>query len=306
MNPNEVNSEEKKPETFCGFVAIIGRPNVGKSTLLNKIIEQKISITSHKPQTTRHKILGIKTTGNAQVVYVDTPGVHEAGKHALNRYMNKTALAAMREVDLIVFVIEAPNWTKEDQFVLEKLSKIKCPVLLAVNKVDMIKPKEALLPYIEALQKKLTFAAVVPISASKNININELEREINKLLPLGEFLYSTEQITDRDVKFLAAEIIREKITKLLAQELPYASTVVVDQFKEKGKILHISATIFVEREGQKLIVIGKNGEQLKTIGTYARQDMETLFKKKVFLQLWVKIKSEWSNDAKTLERMGYL
>lgn len=305
MNPKEINSTEK-PNTFCGFVAIVGRPNVGKSTLLNKIIEQKISITSHKPQTTRHKILGIKTTDNVQVVYVDTPGVHIAEKRALNRYMNKAALAAMREVDLVIFVIEAPNWTKEDQFVLEKLAKIKCPVILAVNKVDIIKPKEALLPYIESLQKKLAFAAVVPISAAKNINIDQLEREINKLLPLGEFLYSSEQITDRDPKFLAAEIIREKITKLLAQELPYASTVIIDQFTEKKKVLHISATIFVEREGQKLIVIGKNGEQLKTIGTYARQDMENLFNKKVFLQLWVKIKSEWSNDAKTLERLGYL
>lgn len=300
-----MQSESNKKKSYCGYVAIIGKPNVGKSTLLNKILTQKISITARKPQTTRHRILGIKTDGDFQTIYVDTPGLHHDKKRAINRYMNKVAMSAIREVEVIIFVVEAMKWTTDDQLVLDKLSHVEVPVILAINKVDMVPLKEELFPYIKKLTEKRQFAAVVPISATKNVNVADLQQEVKKLLPEGAFLYYPEQITDRDHTFLAAEIIREKLVRFLGQELPYATTVVIENFEDKENVLHVSGIIFVEREGQKIIIIGKGGGQLKKIGTYARKDMENLFAKKIYLELWVKVKDEWSNDEKILKQFGY-
>lgn len=296
-----------RPEA-CGYVAIIGRPNVGKSTLLNKIIGQKISITSRKPQTTRHKILGIKSSENEQIIYVDTPGLHKTDKvahNALNRYMNKAAYQAIGEVDVIIFVIEGTVWKEEDDWILRKISLLKIPVILAINKTDEVVPRARLLPHIEQLSKKMQFAAIVPISAHKGTNLDKLEKTIVSLLPQGPFLYLPEQITDRPEKFRVAEIIREKLVKLLGQELPYSTTVAVELFKQEKGLVHISAVIFVERIGQKIIVIGTKGDKLKRIGTLARQELEKILKQKVFLELWVKVKSRWTDDEKALKTFGY-
>ena len=289
----------------CGYVAIIGRPNVGKSTLLNKIIAHKISITAAKPQTTRHQISGIKTFANTQVIYVDTPGVHSKQQRLLNRCMNKLALKTMNGVDVVLFMTEGVAWTTEDEHILGYLKTISCPVILAINKVDKIDNKEKLLPYIEELNKKMSFAKIIPISASQGTGIDVLEKALIEFMPVASFLFPTKQITDRNDKFLAAEIIREKIIRFLGQELPYATTVIVDEFEHKTNTLRISATIFVEREGQKVIIIGKKGVGLKKIGTLARKDMEQLFHRKVFLTLWVKVKQSWSDDQRMLEQLGY-
>lgn len=294
------------PTTHCGYVAIIGRPNVGKSTLLNRAIGQKISITSRKPQTTRHKILGIKTAANAQIIYVDTPGLHQKQKscdHVINHYMNKTVYQTLRDVDIVLFMVQGTTWTKEDEWIANKISKLECPVILVINKVDQVVPKERLLPHLEALNKKLNFVATFPISARRGTNVEELENAIIKLLPLSPFLYFPEQVTDRSETFRAAEIVREKLIKALGQELPYATSVEIEKFEtpaEQKNVLHISAIIFVEREGQKTIVIGKHGESLKRIGSAARIDLEKLFGKKVFLQLWVKVKENWTNNERVL------
>ncbi len=285
----------------CGYVALIGRPNVGKSTLLNRLLEKKISITSRKPQTTRHKILGIKTTGNTQTIFVDTPGLHQTGKRAINRYMNRAAMAALKDVDVIVFVVEGRHWKKEDDWVLTLIEKAKCPVVLAVNKVDRIKPKSALLPLLQSLNDKYSFYDIVPISAKTGEQVAQLEQLIVKLLPAGPHFYAEDQITDRSERFLVAEIIREKLVRLLGEELPYATAVAIDQFTIKKKIIAIDATIWVERPGQKVIVIGKAGAKLKEIGQTARLDIEKLLGNKVFLQLWVKVKTNWSDNNRLLE-----
>lgn len=288
-----------------GFVAIVGRPNVGKSTLLNRILGQKISITSDRPQTTRHRILGIKTLGDSQAVYVDTPGVHLGGKRAINRYMNRAALSVLEDVDLVIFVVDGLHWTEEDEHMLHALAQVRVPVILAVNKVDKITDKAKLLPRLDELSKKRDFAQLVPVSAQRGNNVDSLEQAVMALLPEGEPMFPEEQITDRSERFLAAELIREKLTRLLGQELPYALTVEIEEFKEHDNLLNIAAVIWVERDGQKAIVIGKNGQLLKEVGHKARLDMEHLFGEKVFLRLWVKVKKGWADDERALRSFGY-
>ena len=295
-----------KEKFRCGYVALIGRPNVGKSTLMNYVLGQKISITSHRPQTTRHRILGIKTTDEAQFVYVDTPGIHDNEKKAMNRYMNRTAGASFKDVDVIVLLVDAMRWTKEDELVIKRLEHIKTPVVLAVNKVDLIKKKEDLLPFIEKIKDKYEFKDIIPVSAMKGDNIEGFEKTILEYLPASEAFYDEDQITDRSSRFMAAEIIREKLTRNLTQELPYNLTVEIEKFKNDGKILDISAVIWVERDNQKAIIIGKKGGKLKDMGTKARIDMEKLFQQKIFLELWVKVKSGWSDDERALNSLGYI
>lgn len=290
----------------CGYIALIGRPNVGKSTLMNFILGQKISITSHRPQTTRHRIVGIKTTDDAQFVYVDTPGIHDNEKKAMNRYMNRTAGASFKDVDVIVLLVDAMRWTNEDELVIKRLQHVKTPVVLAVNKVDLVKKKEDLLPYIERIKNKYEFKDIIPVSAMKGDNIEGFEKTILSFLPTSEAFYDEDQITDRSSRFLAAEIIREKLTRNLTQELPYNLTVEIEKFSFDGKILDIAAVIWVERDNQKAIIIGKGGQKLKDMGTKSRIDMEKLFDKKIFLQLWVKVKSGWSDDERALNSLGYL
>lgn len=290
----------------CGYVAIVGRPNVGKSTLLNRILGQKLSITSRKPQTTRHQILGIKTEDDLQVVYVDTPGLHKDDKgRALNRFMNRTASEALRHVDLVVFMIDRTAWTEEDQLVLDKLEHLHCPVILAVNKVDQLKDKEALLPQLEELAAKRHFDVIIPISAEKGHNVARLEQEVESRIPEGVHLFPEDQITDRSSRFVAAELVREKLMRNLGEEVPYGTTVEIEEFKHDGRVLHISALILVEREGQKRIVIGDSGAVIKTIGRDARIDMEKMFDTKVMLNLWVKVKRGWSDNERALQSLGY-
>ncbi|MCP5189786.1 MAG: GTPase Era [Pseudomonadales bacterium] len=289
----------------CGYIAIVGRPNVGKSTLLNHLLGQKISITSRKPQTTRHRVLGIKTEGGNQLVFVDTPGLHKDASKAINRYMNRAASAAIRDVDLVVFVVDRTAWTQEDAMVLEQIRQGGVPCLLVVNKVDLLEDKNALLPHLQALAAKGEFAAILPVSALRRHNIAELEREIVKLLPQSAHFFPEEQITDRSQRFLAAEIVREKIMRQLGEELPYSITVEIEEFAQQDAVLHIAALIFVERKGQKKILIGEGGSRLRSIGSEARRDMELLFDCKVMLRLWVKVKSGWSDDERALRSLGY-
>ncbi|MFT7186251.1 MAG: GTP-binding protein Era [Pseudohongiellaceae bacterium] len=291
--------------TRCGYVAIIGRPNVGKSTLLNRILGQKISITSKKPQTTRHQILGIKTQEDAQVVYVDTPGLHLKEHKAINRYMNKAASDSLKHVDVIVFVVDRTRWTDEDQFVLDKVKFAKAPVILVMNKVDQTQSKNDLLPHIQVLSEKHAFTEIIPISATKGLNVPELEKLIDGFLPKNIHYFPEDQVTDRSQRFLASELVREKIMRQLGDELPYSVTVEIEEFKQVKHILHISALILVERNGQKKIVIGDKGEQIKIIGRDARKDMEQLFDSKVMLNLWVKVKRGWSDDERALKSLGY-
>ena len=288
-----------------GYVAIIGRPNVGKSTLLNRILGEKISITSRKPQTTRHRILGINTVENIQTVYVDTPGLHQGINKALNRYMNKTAFNVVEDVDAIVFMISGLQWHKDDDWILNRLKKLKCPIILAINKVDTVKPRDKLLPYLQTLSSKANFVEIIPISASKGSNVKKLEKIIADLLPQNEFLFDEDQLTDRSNRFLASEIVREKLTRELGEELPYAVAVEIEEFTKKGIVLHVSAVIYVEKTGQKAIVIGEKGERLKSISIKARHAMEKLFDTKVFLRCLVKIKRNWSDEIKMLKSLGY-
>jgi GTP-binding protein Era len=289
----------------CGYVAIVGRPNVGKSTLLNHILGQKISITSRKPQTTRHQVLGIKTEDQHQIIFVDTPGLHKDAGKAINRFMNRAASSAIRDVDLVVFVVDRTAWTEEDAMVLEQIQRAGLPTMLVVNKVDLLADKAELLPHLQVLAGKSDFAAILPVSALHKHNVAELEAEILKLLPESKHFFPEDQITDRSQRFLAAEIVREKIMRQLGDELPYAITVEIEEFAQEDAILHISAVIFVERKGQKKILIGDKGSRLRSIGTDARRDMELLFDSKVMLRLWVKVKSGWSDDERALRSLGY-
>ena len=288
-----------------GYVAIVGRPNVGKSTLMNRILGQKLSITSRKPQTTRHQILGIKTEDDLQIVFVDTPGMHEQHDKAINRYMNKAAKTAVKDVDLIIFMIDRTKWTSEDEMVLKSLAHVRCPVVLVVNKVDFLKDKETLLPYMQELSEKRDFAHIVPISAKHGHNIEQLENVIESFIPEGMHFYPEDQITDRSSRFIAAELVREKIMRQLGDELPYAMTVEVEEFRYEGSLLVISAVILVERQSQKRIVIGEQGSRIKQVGRDARLDMEDMFDCKVMLNLWVKVKSGWSDSERALKSLGY-
>ena len=289
----------------CGYVAIVGRPNVGKSTLLNHILGQKLAITSRKPQTTRHTLLGIKTEGEVQAIYVDTPGLHKENEKALNRFMNKSANQALRDVDVVLFVVDRLRWTDEDQMVLERVQYVSSPVLIVVNKLDRMEDKNELLPHLEWLTQQLPNAEVVPVSALQGRNIDRLESLIAERLPESEHFYPEDQLTDKSSRFLAAELVREKVMRQLGAEIPYQVTVEIEEFKQEGRVLHIHALILVERDGQKKIVIGDGGERLKKIGQEARLDMQKLFGSKIMLNLWVKVRRGWSDDERALGSLGY-
>jgi len=289
----------------CGYLAITGRPNVGKSTLLNRAIGQKLAITSHKPQTTRHRILGIKTLPRGQIVYVDTPGIHKRLDSAMNRYLNRTAKSVLSDVNAVLFVVEALRWTEEDAAVLESIVRCRIPVILAINKVDQLRRKDDLLPFMAEMSARCDFQAMVPVSATKGTQLEQLEKAVLDVLPRGENLFPSEQITDRPERFFAAELVREQLTRRYAKELPYALSVEIDAFEARGNLYRISAIVWVERPGQKAIIIGKDGASLKEAGREARIQMERLFQCKVFLKLWVKVKKSWSNDEAALLRLGY-
>ncbi|VAX01037.1 GTP-binding protein Era [hydrothermal vent metagenome] len=290
----------------CGYIAILGRPNVGKSTLLNHLIGQKLSITSRKPQTTRHQILGIKTTDDAQFVFVDTPGIHKGGKQALHRYLNRAARSIVQDMDLIVFVVEARRWEEQDDIVLSYIKEAKCPVMLVINKIDLIKDKDELLPYLEQVGGKHSFVGVVPVSANKNLQLDTLLDLIKQKLPESEAHYPPDQLTTRSSNFVAAEMIREKLVRLLGDELPYATTVEIEKFEDTKKLLRLHAIIWVERDNQKSIVIGKKGEKIKKIGVQARKDLQNFFEKKVHLETWVKVRKGWADDERALQQLGYI
>jgi GTP-binding protein Era len=292
-------------EQRCGMVAIVGRPNVGKSTLLNHLLGQKLSITSRKPQTTRHQLLGVSTFDGTQLIYVDTPGIHLGQSKAINRAMNKSAASALNDVDLTLFLCDRTKWTEEDEAVLELVGRQRTPVALVINKVDLMEQKNELLPFTESLSARCEFDAVFPVSALRAQGLNELAAYVATQAPAGPHLFPEDQITDRSQRFLAAELVREKIVRQLGDELPYATAVEIEAFKhdERG-ILHINALILVEREGQKKILVGESGGRLKSIGTSARRDMERAFDTKVMLKLWVKVKSGWSDDIRALKTLG--
>ena len=302
---NEPLNQQGTAGHRCGFAAIVGRPNVGKSTLLNALLGRKISIVSPKPQTTRHRILGILTRPEAQVIFVDTPGLHAGARRAMNRHMNRAALVSLQDADVNVFVVEALRWTDEDQRVLDELAKQNRPIILVLNKADKVFPKERLLPFIEEMNRRASFAEVVPLSALKRSNIEQLPATIARYLPQSPPHFPEDQLTDRSQEFQAAEIVREKLTLRLRQELPYGVTVVIEQFKEEEGRLLINAVIWVERSGQKAIVIGNAGEQLKEVGRAARIEMNELFKRPVHLELWVKVKENWSDNETALRQLGY-
>lgn len=288
----------------CGYVAIIGRPNVGKSTLLNQLLGQKISITSRKPQTTRFRIFGVKTLKNMQVIYIDTPGLHIDAHRAINRYMNRMARSVLQEVDIVVFLIE-PHWGARDEWVLNQFKNIEIPVFLVINKIDQIKDRGELLPLIEKISPLFPFQEIIPLCVKTGDQVGVLEQTIIQYLPESPFYFPPKQVTDRSDQFMASEIIREKLVRSLGQEIPYSLAVTIVVFQPEENIIRISAVIWVEKKGQKGIVIGREGERLKKIGTTARADMEKLFDKKVFLQLWVKVKGSWSDSERLLKEAGF-
>jgi len=289
----------------CGHIALVGRPNVGKSTLLNRILGQKISITSRRPQTTRHRVLGIKTTRHAQMIYLDTPGIHHFNARAMNRYLNYTAGSVLAEVDVVVFLVEGLRWMKDDDLVLHKLDRAGCPVILAVNKIDQLDRRETLLPHLQALAEKFPFREIIPLSARKGDGVTALVSCIEVLLPESPPWYPEDQVTDRPVRFLAAELVREKLFRRLGRELPYGLTVEIEQYRSEPGLTHIHALIWVERESQKTIVIGKGGSMLKEVGRQARLEIEQLVGGKVNLKLWVKVKEGWADDERAMQSLGY-
>lgn len=289
----------------CGHVALIGRPNVGKSTLMNHLLKQKISITSRKPQTTRHRILGINTSERGQIIYLDTPGMHDGGQRALNRYLNRAADTALMGVDVIVWLIDSLSWNEYDGIILKKLQDANLPVVLVVNKIDKIKDKSTILAFFDEAKQRFPFAAMLPVSALKGTNLAELENTLFPLLPDSELIYPEDQVTDRPERFLCAEIVREKLTRRLGAELPYALTVEVEKYEEHPHITKIYILIWVEKESQKNIVIGAEGEILKKCGTEARIDIEKLIGQKALLKLWVKTKKGWSDSERALQSLGF-
>ncbi len=301
MSGKSTNSDDYR----FGYVAIVGRPNVGKSTLLNRILGQKVSIVTPKPQTTRQRLAGIKTTDKGQVVYVDTPGIHHFAKRALNRYMNRVARASFRDVDLVIFLIEADKWTRQDDFVAEALGVANVPVMLVLNKIDEVPDKASLLALVEQRAAAQDFDSILMISAKNGSGVDDLEKRVMQKLPFSRPFYNEDQFTDRSERFLAAEMIREQLTLRLHQELPYALTVQIEEFKRKKDLLTIGAVIWVERDSQKQITIGKKGIVLKQVGSKARIVLQELFAEKVFLRLWVKVSRDWSASDKLIERFGY-
>jgi GTP-binding protein Era len=290
--------------TRCGLVAIVGRPNVGKSTLLNALVGQKISITSNKPQTTRHRIIGIRTLGEAQAVFVDTPGFQTRHGNALNRSLNRTVRGTLGDVDVVLFVVEASRFTPDDERVLELLPDDK-PVLLVANKVDLVRRRDDLLPWLASMRERREFAEFVPVAATRDADVQRLLGIVARHLPLQPWLHDADALTDRSERFLAGEIIREKLFRLTGDELPYGATVVIDRFEEEGELRRIAATIVVERDAHKGMVIGEAGERLKRIGSEARQELERLLGARVFLELWVKVRSGWAQSEEHLRSYGY-
>ena len=289
----------------CGYVALIGRPNVGKSTLLNHLIKQKISITSRKPQTTRHRILGINTTAQAQIIYLDTPGMHNNSAKALNRYMNQTADSSLLGADLVIWILDGLVWQEYDEIIRKKLEQLNLPVILVINKIDRIKEKEKLLVFLAEAKNRFPFKTILPVSALKGINLEELEASVVLNLPEGERIYSEDHVTDRSERFLCAEIVREKLTRRLSAELPYELTVEVERYEELPHITKIYIIIWLERESQKNIVIGTEGEVLKKVGIDARHDIEKLIGQRCLLKLWVKVKKGWSDNERALLSLGF-
>lgn len=300
---SEATGEE--PITHCGFVAIVGRPNVGKSTLLNRLLGQKLTITSDKAQTTRHSILGIKTRDRAQAVYVDTPGIHDRGGSALNRYLNRTARAAIADVDLLLFVVEALRFTGEDATALRSAVDANAPVIAVVNKIDAIGDRQKLLPYLQELAGRHAFRELVPLSAVTGDQVDVLDRLVMQGLPEAEGIFPPDQMTDRPERFFAAEFLREQLTRRYGDELPYCTTVEIERFVEEDGRYRINALIWVERAGQKGIIIGNKGEALKAAATQARMEMQKLFDCPVHLDVWVKVKKSWSSDEAALAALGY-
>lgn len=296
-----------KTTQHCGFVAIVGRPNVGKSTLLNQLLGQKVSITSRKAQTTRHRIIGIDTQDNDQIIYIDTPGLHIEEKRAINRLMNRAASSSIGDVELVIFVVEGTHWNDDDEMVANKLKDCKCPVLLVINKIDNVIDKTQLLPHIQEISQKVNFLDVVPISAEKGDGVDIIKKIVKTHLPEGEHHFPEDYITDRSQRFMASEIIREKLMRFLGDELPYSVTVEIEQFKvdERNGMYRINGLILVERDGQKKMVIGNKGEKIKKIGIEARKDMQIFFDNKVHLELWVKVKAGWADDERALRSLGY-
>jgi GTP-binding protein Era len=292
------------PAFRCGFVAIVGRPSVGKSTLLNALVGARISITSRKPQTTRHRIAGIVTDPAVQFVFVDTPGFQTKHRSALNERLNRTVRESLADVDAVVWVVDGARLTPADEAVV-KLLPAETPVVVAVNKVDALADKRELLPRLAAISALRDFAAIVPISAEKGTQLAELKAEIAKLLPLSPPLYPPDELTDRDERFLAAELVREKVFRLLGDEVPYATTVTIDQFAQEGRLRRIHATILVDKASQRAILLGEGGQRMKAIATQARLDMERLFDGPVFLEVWVRVKHGWADDDASLARLGY-
>lgn len=303
----DVNPEHPRQtdDYRCGYVALVGRPNVGKSTLMNRILGQKLSIVTAKPQTTRQRIAGIKTLPQGQVIYVDTPGIHLAARRALNRYMNRIARASFHDVDLVLFLIEAGRWTKQDAHVARSLESVSAPVMLVVNKIDLVTDKPRLLRFLEEEVNPSLFSDVLLIAAKSGDGVGTLEDKVLQALPFSRPFYDEDQFTDRSERFLAAELIREQLMTRLHQELPYALTVEIEEFKRSKGLLSIGAIVWVERKGQKQIVIGKGGDVLKFVGSRARRALEELFEEKVFLRLWVKVSRDWSDDERALRQFGY-
>lgn len=291
--------------SFCGYIALIGRPNVGKSTLLNQILQVKLSITSRKPQTTRHRILGVSTVDDTQCIYLDTPGINHAHQQIMNRIMNKTAYRVLKEVDVVVFVVEATRWCDADELLLKRFQDVKVPVILAVNKVDKIKDKSTLYPVLQQLGAKYPFAAIVPISARNGLQVDKLQAVIKPYMPESPHLFDDDDFTDRPTQFLCAELVREKLFRFFGQELPYACNVAIEQFEASETLVKIHALIYVDKPNHKQMIIGEKGVKLKEISTEARLDMERLLGKKVFLRCWCKVKSGWANNEQILKSLGF-
>tara|TARA_Y100000768_G_scaffold388153_1_gene382471 strand:- start:1826 stop:2722 length:897 start_codon:yes stop_codon:yes gene_type:complete len=292
------------PKTKSGYVSIVGKTNAGKSTLLNNILGQKIAITSRKPQTTRHRFLGIRTDNENQIIFVDTPGFHSGQKRALNRYMNKVAANAMRGVDIVLYVLDQLNWSEDDLSRVKTISK-ETSIILIINKVDKLEDKDSLLPFIDDLSKVNLFSHIVPVSALKDIGVENLVRLIHEQLPEGGHLYPEDQVTDISEKFLASEIVRENCINRLGDELPYRISVSIERFTELKGIIHVDSVIFVEKQSQKGMLIGQSGSMLKSIGTASRKELEKLLDSKVMLKTWVKVKNNWSDNESLLPSMGY-
>ena len=288
-----------------GYAVLIGRPNVGKSTLLNRLVGQKLAITSHKPQTTRHRILGIRSQDEGQIVFVDTPGIHDRGEKAMNFYLNRTAHTALQDVDIVIFVVQALAWTEEDERVLSAIGQAGIPTIAVVNKVDLVPQKENLLPFMETLAQRHPFVEVMPVSARDGDNAETLLQSVLERLPEGEPIYPDDQISDRSERFFAAELLREQLIRRYHQELPYAVTVEIERFEEEGGRYNIGAVIWVERDSQRVILLGKGGLAMKETATAARMAMNDFFQTRVHLEVWIKVKKSWSSDQASLVKLGY-